>query len=134
MIGKGSKLYSIFRGRCPHCHEGPFFQGAHPYDLAKVGEVHATCPACGTRNEPEPGFYYGAMYVAYALGVALFVTVYVATTVLYPQAGMWTVIGLILGSLLVFGPLMYALSKIIWANLFFTYKGAAGKVGDGSKG
>ena len=63
------------------------------------------------------------MYVAYALGVALFVSVYVAIYVLYPEASTELYIGGVLGSLVVAGPYVYALSKIIWANLFYTYKG-----------
>lgn len=29
------------------------------------------CPECGLSFMPEPGFYYGAMYVSYALTIAL---------------------------------------------------------------
>ena len=27
MIKKGTKLYSILKLKCPHCHEGEFFEG-----------------------------------------------------------------------------------------------------------
>jgi uncharacterized protein (DUF983 family) len=123
MIGKGSKLYSIFRFKCPHCHEGDFFVARHPYQLAKAGDVHATCPACGRKLTPEPGFYYGGMYVSYALAVALFVSIYVATLVLAPEAPLWVPVFLITVGLVALGPWLYALSKIIWANLFMSYKG-----------
>jgi uncharacterized protein (DUF983 family) len=125
MFGKGSKLYSIFRLKCPHCHEGEFFVSRNPYDLARVGDLLERCPVCDRKYSPEPGFFFGAMYVSYALGVAMFVTVYIATAVLYPSAPMWLYITLILGSLFLFGPVLYVLSKSIWANLFFSYKGVA---------
>lgn len=123
MFKKGSKLYSIFKFKCAHCHEGDFFVDRNPYKLATVGDLLDHCPVCFRKYTPEPGFFFGAMYVSYALGVAMFVTIYVATAVLYPEAPMWLYISLILISLILLGPYLYALSKTIWANLFFTYKG-----------
>ena len=55
--------------------------------------------------------------------LVLFVAIWVATLVLIPEAGMWTHIGLVFGGLLLLGPYLYVLSKTIWANLFFHYKG-----------
>ena len=123
MFGKGSKLYSILHSRCPHCHEGGFFVDANPYHLNNAGDLLDQCPVCARRYTPEPGFYYGGMYVSYALGVALFVAIYVAIAVLYPAAGMWTYIGVVVGMTVVLSPVLYKYSKIIWANLFFHYKG-----------
>ena len=69
-FSKGSKFYSIFRFKCPHCHEGDFFKSSNPYNLRSMSEANETCPNCGRKILIEPGFYYGAMYVSYALGVA----------------------------------------------------------------
>ncbi len=123
MAAGRSKFYSIFNFKCPHCHEGEFFVDRNPYHLARIGDILDVCPVCKRRYSPEPGFYFGAMYVAYGLGVALFVSIYIATAVLYPAAPMWLYIVLIFAGLIFLGPYMYALSKTIWANLFFNYKG-----------
>ncbi|HOZ39482.1 MAG: DUF983 domain-containing protein [Flavobacteriales bacterium] len=123
MFSKGTKLFSIAHSKCPHCHEGEFFVDPNPYNFLKAGDLLERCPVCDRRYTPEPGFYYGGMYVSYALGVALFVSIYVAILVLYPSATMWTyVIGVVVG-LVIFAPVIYKYSKIIWANLFFAYKG-----------
>ncbi len=118
---KGSKLYSIFRYKCPHCHEGKFFEGA-----AFKADVKDKCDICGHEFSKEPGFYQGSYYVTYALGVAVFVTSWVATAVL-TQAEFIDVLDMILYispiSLLLAVPFMYPMSKIIWANFFFKYKG-----------
>ncbi len=123
MFKKGSKAYSIAHKKCPFCHEGAFFVDDNPYNLSKAGDLLDECPVCHRKYEPEPGFYYGGMYVSYALAVALFVTIYVAVQVLYPESPLWLYVALTLGSLVVLGPWMYALSKVIWANLFFKYTG-----------
>ncbi len=123
---KGWKLYSVLRFKCPHCHEGPFFVNDNPYALSTVGEVRERCPVCGRGYHREIGFYYGAMYVSYALAVATFVSVVVAVSVLVPGAGSGSLVAAVLASLVLLGPLLYALSKIIWANLFYGYQGPPG--------
>ncbi|HLP54039.1 MAG TPA: DUF983 domain-containing protein [Fluviicola sp.] len=105
---------------CPRCHEGAFFV-AHPYNLKRVGDLYEHCPECGLKYEKEIGFYYGAMYVSYALGVALFVTCWVIFNLFFPDASTALQITTISVISLAAGPYFYALSKIIWANLFFGY-------------
>ena len=77
VFGKGSKLYSIFKMKCPRCQEGDFFI-SKPYDLKRAGDTHERCPQCNLKYSKEPGFYFGAMFVSYGLGVALFVTLWVS--------------------------------------------------------
>lgn len=121
MFGKGSKLYSIFKMKCPRCQEGDFFV-ARPYNLKKAGDIHTHCSHCGLKYSKEPGFYYGAMYVSYALGVALFVTLWVSFNLFLPSVNVyWQLLTISLASLLL-GPYLYALSKIIWANIFIKYE------------
>lgn len=122
---KGSKLYSIFKFKCPHCHEGAFYVASNPYRLSTAGDLLERCPVCGRKYETEPGFYYGAMYLTYAMAVATFVTVYVAMLVLFPDAPLWLDALLVIGTLVILAPLLYAWSKIMWANLFIAYKGVA---------
>lgn len=120
---KGNKLYSILKFKCPHCHEGEFFESRNPYDLNSLSKTYENCPNCGRRLSIEPGFYYGAMYVSYALGVAHIVTFWVAKLILGFEMEFWNFIILVASILLLMSPLYYALSKIIWANLFLNYKG-----------
>lgn len=117
---KGSKLYSIFKLRCPKCQEGKFFE-SHFYDLKKLGHVLEECPSCKTSYVPEPGFYFGAMYVSYALGVALFVSIWASANWFFEKVSAGLQISLITGSIFIFGPFIYALSKIIWANMFIHF-------------
>lgn len=121
MIGKGTKLYSILRMKCPKCHEGNFYKG-HPYKLSTMGEVKDQCSICHTKFSIEPSFYQGSYFVVYALGVALFVTIWVLKLLFFPELGPGMLLIIILAAILVFSPVLYALSKIIWANFFFKYE------------
>lgn len=107
--------------RCPRCHETPLFDDPNPYNLSKVFDMPKTCPKCGQRFELEPGFYYGGMYVSYALGVAWAVTVFVAINVLYPAYSIELYLILTGLTMLVLTPLFFRLSRAIWINFFVGY-------------
>ncbi len=122
MIKKGTKLFSILKFKCPTCHQGDFFL-SHPYNLKKIGDLHTKCSKCGLNFSKEPGFYFGAMYVSYGLGIAIFVAVFVANSILnlgLSLFNMFMTVGVILFAST---PYLFHLSKIIWANIFFHYKG-----------
>ncbi|MBL6658461.1 MAG: DUF983 domain-containing protein [Flavobacteriales bacterium] len=122
MIKKGSKLFSILKFKCPNCHEGEFFI-SHPYDLKKIGDLHNECSECHLKFSKEPGFYFGAMYVSYGLGIAIFVSVFVANKILNFNLSLFEIF-ILVGLILFAGtPYLFHLSKIIWANIFFHYKG-----------
>lgn len=121
---KGRKIYSILNFKCPHCHEGPFFI-SRPYDLWNMGKLHKECPVCHRKYSKEPGFYYGGMYVSYGLSVALSLVAYGALWLFARELGFAWHFALTVVVLLLATPYMYALSKIIWANLFFSYQGPA---------
>lgn len=116
------RLYSIFKFKCPRCNKGDFFESNNPYNLKKAGDLKDSCTHCKLKYTPELGFYIGAMYVSYGLGIALFISVWVATLVLYPNYSPLELIGLLFISMILLGPYLYALSKIIWANLFYHYE------------
>jgi len=133
MLKKGTKLYSIINRKCPHCHEGEFLVSRNPYDLSVVGDLLKECSVCHRKFEPEPGFYYGGMYVSYAFAVALSVTTYVAVTVLAPATSQTTRLVWVLGVLVLSAPALYAWSKALWANLFIDYKGVERQPGEDPK-
>jgi uncharacterized protein (DUF983 family) len=119
---KGSKLYSIIKFKCPHCHEGDFFKSRNPYNLSSMAEPHEKCSNCNEKFSMEPGFYYGAMYVSYGLGCAHIITFWVARVILGIEPEFWNFIILVGVCLALLTPLYYAISKIVWANFFFQYK------------
>lgn len=66
LFPKGSKMYAILNMKCPRCHEGDLFDTGS-FSFKKSFDMKQTCPHCGQRYYPEPGFYYGAMFVSYIL-------------------------------------------------------------------
>jgi uncharacterized protein (DUF983 family) len=120
MVSRGKKLYSILKIRCPQCHEGPFLE-RKVYDFSAFTKVRKNCTNCGLNYHVEPSFYYGSMYVAYALGVALMVAVITLNVLFFQPFSFRLTFGMVVGAVILFSPLMNALAKIIWANFFFHY-------------
>lgn len=63
-------MIAILKRKCPRCREGRIFKHS-PLNYLKFYEMYENCPNCGQTFHPEPGFYFGAMYVSYAFSVAL---------------------------------------------------------------
>jgi len=67
MEGQTSKLYAIVHAKCPHCRRGDVFTGSlYGFNIQRTKEI---CGHCAQRIEIEPGYFYAAMYVSYAMNV-----------------------------------------------------------------
>ena len=121
-----AKLNWILRNRCPKCGQGDLFVHANAYHLRHTATLHSSCPHCGEDFGREPGFYFGAAYVSYALTVALWVALLVALLSFdawgWMEFGMFTHPGTYLLSgialLLILLPVIYRLSRSIWIAMF----------------
>ena len=77
------------------------------------------CPVCGHCFTPEPGFFQGAMFVSYAVGVAeLIVGSTIAYVFLSPHIGVAWALGAAGVVHLLLVPQLFEYSRVIWAHLF----------------
>jgi len=120
---KGNPLRSIFSQKCPACQEGDFFVHSHGYRIKGMGDYHERCPKCQQRFSIEPGFYFGAAYVSYALNVALVVASCVAVYVLHPDPEPHHYVIALVSVILLLLPATFRLSRIIWATMFIPFGG-----------
>lgn len=118
---KGTKLYSIITGTCPVCQEESMYKEQNPYKMHKLFEMHERCSHCGTKYKMEPSFFFGAMYVSYALGVAVSVAAFIITYFFFDGGLVATFIA-ITATLVVLMPLLIRISRNIWINMFLHYK------------
>ncbi|HSJ12055.1 MAG TPA: DUF983 domain-containing protein [Gillisia sp.] len=118
---KGTKLYSIITGTCPVCQEESMYKEENPYKMHKLFAMHERCSHCGTKYKMEPSFFFGAMYVSYALGVAVSVAAFIITYFFFDGGLVATFIA-ITATLVVLMPLLIRISRNIWINMFLHYK------------
>lgn len=121
MLKKGTKLYSILTGSCPRCHSESMYLYKNPYRFGGLFKMHDKCSQCRTKYKMEPSFFYGAMYVSYALGVAFAVAVFVISFLML-GADLPTTFIAIVAALVAFLPFIIRLSRNIWINFFIHYK------------
>ncbi|MAM27843.1 MAG: DUF983 domain-containing protein [Flavobacteriaceae bacterium] len=117
---KRSIVYSILFLKCPQCRQGNFLK-ANPYKLSNMNKVKEHCSKCGLKYSIEPSFYIGAMYVSYAVGVAVAIAVFVLTLIFGMDLGPGGILLSIVGTLVLTMPYIGAVSKSIWAHFFFKY-------------
>jgi len=115
-------LSSILKAKCPRCREGNMFVAKNAYSR-NFDKMHANCPCCGQTFEPEPGYYYGAMYISFGLSTGIFLTVVFALYFLVEE--ITTIMVLISVVVIVIGllPVMFRLSRAIWIYIFIRYEG-----------
>jgi uncharacterized protein (DUF983 family) len=117
---KGTKVYSIFTGVCPKCHQESMYKTKNPYVLSDVLIINEKCSHCNTRYRIEPSFFYGSMYVSYGVGIAFAVAAFIISYV-FLKSSLMTAFISIIGTIIIFSPIIMRLSRNIWINLFMNY-------------
>ncbi|NND16733.1 MAG: DUF983 domain-containing protein [Eudoraea sp.] len=117
---KGTKFYSIFKGKCPVCHSGDLYKRKNPYLLSETLKMHERCSHCNTKFKIEPSFFYGAMYVSYGVGIAFGVAAFIISY-FFLNLGRLSSFLVITGTLIFFLPVILRLSRNIWINFFFKF-------------
>src|SRR5690348_15008176 len=96
MSNQSALLPSILKMKCPRCHEGDMFPKGTLYS-SKFADMHPYCPCCGQNLEPEPGYYFGAMYVSFAFNVGIFLVAFFLLNHLVEEVTTLMMLGLVVG-------------------------------------
>ncbi len=120
MLKKGTKLYSIFNNKCPKCQEGDFFVNSSPYKTKNNLKIYEKCGNCGLKYMIEPSFFYGAMYVSYALTVAFAIAIFIICHLL--NLSLIASLIAILVTLILLTPFTMRISRILYINMFIHYE------------
>lgn len=120
---KGTKIYSILTGKCPVCHNESMYKESNPYKLSHTLKMHERCGHCNTKYKIEPSFFYGAMYVSYPVGIAFATAAFVITYFFFEATLINTFIAIV-GTMIVFMPVIMRISRNIWINFFMKYDGS----------
>jgi uncharacterized protein (DUF983 family) len=114
-------LYSTVFNKCPQCHQGDVFTSKNPFALSKIFSMHERCSHCDLKYQKEPSFFYGAMYVSYALTSGWFIVWYLLYITLLSDIDTLTFALAMTGSFIVLSPITLRWSRLLWMNFFFKY-------------
>lgn len=120
-MSQRSVLSSILNLRCPKCRTGQLFKSGKISKPGSLFSMHSACPDCKQSFEPEPGFYFGAMFVSYGINTILFIASWITLTLVYPGYSLALLLGLLVGIVLLSLPFSFRLSRSIWLALFVRF-------------
>ena len=112
-----SKLQAILGAKCPRCRQGNIFEYSN-WKLSRFTATHELCPVCKLRYEVEPGFFIGAMYISYAMSVALAFISGAAVYVLGHDPALWVYIVVITSLVVFLLPFMFRYSRVLFLYMF----------------
>ena len=118
--------------KCPSCRKGRLFKNA-PYSFQGFLKTNKICPNCKTNFNKEPSFFYGSMYVSYALGVGLSIVIFLLMYLFGWAESPRRIFLVILFFITALSPYIYQLSKVIWASFFFPFMGSESKKNENHK-
>ncbi len=105
--GVFARAWAALRLRCPRCCEGAVWRA--PF------RMHAACPVCHLVYEREPGYFTGAMYASYFLGI--FLTLPVWMWMLFAGAELVPILVVAFLLVLALTPVSFHYSRVIWMHI-----------------
>ncbi|MEY3241396.1 MAG: hypothetical protein RIR11_2835 [Bacteroidota bacterium] len=119
LLKKDSKWFSIFHLKCPRCHEGEMFETGS-WSFVKPFEMHERCPKCDLNYYPEPGYYYGAMFISY-IWMGWFCLIFMGVFFWgldLPQNTAWAMLIVFIAINFVY---IFRISRLMWININVRY-------------
>jgi len=117
--------YSILKLKCPRCHKGDLFIHKNHYELLSgFMKMNKNCSECNQTFTPEPGFYFGAAYISYAIGTMIIIAAFLIAFFAFNLRSTGPLVTAIFAPLVILAPVNYRFSRSIWAHMFIRYKGA----------
>jgi uncharacterized protein (DUF983 family) len=110
---KLSTLRSVLEQRCPRCRMGRIFHYSIFRGFPKMCE---RCSICDLKFEREPGYFLGAMYISFGLGVLIMAPI---ALLLWALTGWW-ITKVTLGAVVLFlpfSPTITLFARVLWIYL-----------------
>jgi uncharacterized protein (DUF983 family) len=107
-----SAAAGIVRQLCPRCRWGKIFSRS----IFLFPRMHERCPICDLKFARESGYFLGAMYISYGLGLVLIL----ALTVALLWFARWSYEKSIVVAMLLFlpfAPLLTHMARVLWIYL-----------------
>src|SRR3954449_6731243 len=99
---------AILLQRCPRCFEGRVFRGSWT--------MNDPCPVCGLRFMRETGYFTGAMYFSYALGIPVVALLTLIAYLIFPKWYLYQLVLLAWTAMLPLVPAIFRYSRVLWLH------------------
>ncbi|MGY5353950.1 DUF983 domain-containing protein [Wenyingzhuangia sp. IMCC45467] len=113
---------SILGNECPKCGKGKVYKDKNILFSIKPPKMNDSCCVCNNKFMKEPGFFIGAMYVGYGLGVAEALLTYLIASQFFDKSLDLRIIPIIVVVMLLLTFFNIKLSRLIWIYMFRNIK------------
>jgi uncharacterized protein (DUF983 family) len=103
-----SRLGAILALRCPRCREGRVF--------ATTWRMNPRCPACDLLFLRDTGYFTGAMYFSYALGIPIIALFTLVAYLARPSWHLWQGVLVAWAAFLPLVPAVFRYSRVLWIH------------------
>lgn len=115
-------LKQLLGNKCPKCGEGKVFKDKSIFLSIGAPKMNTECSVCDYKFMKEPGFFIGAMYVSYGLGVAEGLITYFIASPFFEKSLDLRIIPVIVLVMLLLTFFNIRLSRLIWIYMFRSIK------------
>jgi uncharacterized protein (DUF983 family) len=106
-IGPASGTWSaMLQQLCPRCHIGQIFRTGMT--------MNDPCPHCGLVFQREEGYFLGAMYASYLIGLVILIPIYFVLSAFLPTWNSFLVAVLALIPYVPLTPFVFRYSRVLW--------------------
>ena len=111
---------AMFAHKCAECHEGDMFSTS-AFSFNKPFDMNPRCLLCDADMEPEPGFYYGAMFMSYIFSIFIFLGIVMLThwVMDYSLAQSFIILMVVVSIFFVW---WFRFARAFWFNLIVDYR------------
>jgi len=111
-----SAIIGILTEKCPKCGKGKVFHKKGNPLLFQMPRMNQFCPVCHHRFEKEPGYFFGSMFVSYAVTVGEMIAFFL---IAYLFIESFVTIVILIGVMsILLSTFNFRLSRMIWIYLF----------------
>jgi hypothetical protein len=111
------KVVQVLRLKCPNCGKANVFYKAK-YPVVGVPKMRETCDYCGYKFEKEPGYFAGAAYITYGLGLLEGILAFFLARYLIFGLSKSNLALITLCAVLFCISWNYRLARVIWMNIY----------------
>jgi len=118
-MGALGLLRSMWNYKCPRCRKSPLY--ISPFNISSPLAMHKRCGYCDLNFEPEPGYYFGAMFISYGISAVYFLTIAAIAFFAFGM-GVKGIMGLIIFIGVVSFLKILRLSRSVWIHIMTRYQ------------
>lgn len=110
-------MLDLFKNKCPKCNKGKIFNVKNMIFTFNFSKMNQNCSKCGVSFHKETGYFFGAMYISYALAVLQSILCFLICIFILKIDSINYNFVLVCLTILALSFFNYRMSRIIWIRL-----------------